>query len=131
MFAGGLVTVFVTDMDTSVRFYTDQLGLKLLKRYENHFATIDAGNGLTIGLHPGAGAAPAGVKNTGVSIGLYLAGRLEDAVTTLKGRGVTFAGPVLNEGKAGKFAYFTDPDGNSLYVAEMKHDYKDEAAGVR
>ena len=42
MFNGGIVTVFVTDMDRSVRFYTEQLGLKLLQRYENHFATIDA-----------------------------------------------------------------------------------------
>ena len=29
MFNGGIVTVFVTDMDRSVRFYTEQLGLKL------------------------------------------------------------------------------------------------------
>ena len=33
MFNGGIVTVFVTDMDRSVRFYTEQLGLKLLQRY--------------------------------------------------------------------------------------------------
>jgi catechol 2,3-dioxygenase-like lactoylglutathione lyase family enzyme len=34
MFAGGIVTVFVADLDRSVRFYTEQLGLKLLHRYD-------------------------------------------------------------------------------------------------
>ena len=131
MFAGGLVTVFVTDMDRSVRFYTEQLGLKLLQRYENHFATVDAGHGLTIGLHPTATATPAAEPKTGISIGLYLEGSIGDAVAELEARGVKFVGSIVNEGKAGKFAYLTDPDGNSLYVAEMKEQYKDEAAGVR
>ncbi len=70
MFNGGIVTVFVTDMDRSVRFYTEQLGLKLLQRYQNHFATIDAGHGLTIGLHPASAASPAGERKGGMSIGL-------------------------------------------------------------
>jgi catechol 2,3-dioxygenase-like lactoylglutathione lyase family enzyme len=131
MFAGGLVTVFVTDMDRSVKFYAEQLGLKLLQRYQNHFATIDAGHGLTIGLHPTSTASPASEPKTRISIGLYLTGSIDDAVKTLQGRGVKFDGSILNEGKAGKFAYLTDPDGNSLYIAEMKAEYKDEAAGVR
>ena len=49
----------------------------------------------------------------------------------LEARGVTFDGPVINDGKAGTFAHFSDPDGNSLYVAEMKAEYKDETVGVR
>jgi catechol 2,3-dioxygenase-like lactoylglutathione lyase family enzyme len=131
MFAGGLVTVFVTDMDRSVKFYTEQLGLKLLQRYQNHFATVDAGHGLTIGLHPTSASGAVSEPKTGISIGLYLTGPIDDAVKTLQARGVKFVGSILNEGKAGKFAYLTDPDGNSLYVAQMKDEYKDEAAGVR
>jgi catechol 2,3-dioxygenase-like lactoylglutathione lyase family enzyme len=135
MFNGGIVTIFVTDMDRSVRFYTEQLGLKLLQRYENHFATVDAGHGLTLGLHPttaspAAAGGPESQKH-GVSIGLYLTGALKDAVTALSARGVTFAGPAINEGKAGLFAHFSDPDGNPLYIAEMKPEYKDETVGVR
>ena len=131
MFAGGIVTVFVTDMDRSVRFYTEQLGLKLLQRYKNQFATVDGGHGLTIGLHPTASATPAGDKKTGISIGLYLTGTIRDAVTALSGRGVVFDSPIVNEEAVGKFAYFNDPDGNSLYVAEMKEELKNESAGVR
>jgi catechol 2,3-dioxygenase-like lactoylglutathione lyase family enzyme len=131
MFAGGIVTVFVTDMERSVKFYTEQLGLKLLQRYQNQFAIVDGGHGLTIGLHPAASSSPTTQKKTGISIGLYLAGTVRDALTTLKNRGITFDEPVVEEDKVGRFAYFTDPDGNSLYVAEMKPEYKNEAAGVR
>ena len=131
MFNGGIVTVFVTDMDRSVRFYTEALGLKLLQRYQNHFATIDAGHGLTIGLHPASSASPAGEKKGGMSIGLYLTGTIKDSVKTLSARGVVFSGEVINEGKAGSFAHFVDPDGNALYVAEMKPEYKDETVGIR
>jgi catechol 2,3-dioxygenase-like lactoylglutathione lyase family enzyme len=131
MFAGGLVTVFVTDMDRSVRFYTEQLGLKLSQRYENHFAMIDAGRGFMIGLHPTGTAAPASNPKTGISISLSLTGSIEDAVATLKGRGVNFVGSIINEGKAGKFAFLTDADGNSLYLSELKDEYKHDAAGVR
>ena len=131
MFNGGIVTVFVTDMDRSVGFYTEQLGLKLLQRYQNQFATIDAGHGLTIGLHPASAELPSGGRKQGMSIGLYLTGTINDAVKTLEGRGITFSEPVIGEGKAGNFAHFTDPDGNARYVAEMKPEYKDASAGVR
>src|SRR5256885_4599872 len=130
MFAGGIVTVFVTDMDRSVRFYTEQLGLKLLQRYGNQFATIDGGHGLTIGLHPSASASPAGDKKSGIAIGLYLTAPIRDAVTALSGRGVVFDSAIVNEDTVGQFAYFNDPDGNSLYVAEMKEELKRESAGV-
>jgi catechol 2,3-dioxygenase-like lactoylglutathione lyase family enzyme len=129
MFAGGIVTVFVADLDRSVRFYTEQLGLKLLRRYDNDFATVDGGHGLTIGLHPAAIVNPAGPTKTGISIGFYLTDALPDALRALRGRGVLFDGPVIDDGP-GRFAYFHDPDGNSLYLAEMKPDHRNEAAGV-
>jgi catechol 2,3-dioxygenase-like lactoylglutathione lyase family enzyme len=126
MFSGGIVTIYVTDMDRSVRFYTEQLGLKLLKRYENHFATIDGGHGMTIGLHPAEKVSAAG----GIVVGLYLTGKMADAVKTLEARGIVFE-QHADQGKAGRFARFADPDGNPLYIAEMKPEYKDAAVGVR
>lgn len=129
MFSGGIVTIYVTDMDRSVRFYTEQLGLKLLKRYENHFATIDGGHGMTIGLHPAPKVAAA-AHGSGISLGLYLTGTMADAVKALEARGVTFQQDA-DQGKAGRFARFADPDGNPLYLAEMKPEYKDDSVGVR
>ena len=131
MFAGGIVTVFVTNMERSVRFYTEQLGLKLLQRYENQFAIVDGGHGLTIGLHPAVSTVPATDMKTGMAIGLYLTEPIRHAVTTLKARGITFAEPIVDEANVGMFAYFNDPDGNSLYVAEMKPELKNDAMGVR
>jgi len=131
MFAGGIVTVFVSEMERSVRFYTEQLGLKLLQRYGNEFAIVDGGHGLTIGLHPAAVASKAGDTKSGIAIGLYLTSKIQDAMADLQRRGVSINGPVIDEGKIGKFVYFSDPDGNSLYLAEMKEAYKNEAAGVR
>ena len=40
-------------------------------------------------------------------------------VAALEQQGVTFHGPVEDEGRL-KLAYFTDPDGNELYLAEAR-----------
>jgi catechol 2,3-dioxygenase-like lactoylglutathione lyase family enzyme len=59
MFRDGNATIFVSDMDRSVNFYTKTLGLKLAQRFGNHWASVEAGR-LTIGLHPASNANPAG-----------------------------------------------------------------------
>lgn len=122
MFAGGIVTVFVTDMDRSVRFYTEQLGLRLLRRYAHDFAMIDGGHGLTIGLHPVGSPTVASATKSGIAIGLYLTGNTRDAVAVLRSRGVSVGTPVIDDG-VGVFSYFTDPDGNSLYLAEITNEH--------
>src|SRR5262249_26868336 len=42
MIHGGNATVYVSDMDRSVRFYTETLGLKLKHRFGNHWAEVIA-----------------------------------------------------------------------------------------
>lgn len=131
MFSSGNVTVYVSNMDRAVRFYTEILGLKLAYRFGDHWASVELGKGLTIGLHPGGGEAAGGgpgVVKSGMSIGLELSGRIEDAVKKLEANGVQFSG-VANEGKAGKFAHFQDPDGNSLYLAELNWSHVEQGEG--
>lgn len=131
MFSSGNVTVYVSNMDRAVRFYTEVLGLKLAYRFGDHWASVELGKGLTIGLHPGAAegsANPPGVVKHGMSIGLELSGKIEDAVAALESKGVHFAG-VVNEGKSGKFAHFLDPDGNSLYLAQLNWTHVDQGEG--
>ena len=53
---------------------------------------------------------------------------LDEAMKTLEGRGVRFHG-VADEGKAGKFAHFTDPDGNLLYLAELNWKHVNQGEG--
>ena len=129
MFSSGNVTVYVSNMDRAVRFYSEVLGLKLAYRFGDHWASVEAGRGLTIGLHPASGETTAGGgTKSGMSIGLELTGSIEDAMRKLEARGVRFHG-VASEGKAGKFAHFEDPDGNSLYLAELNWGHVDQGEG--
>src|SRR5438046_5333019 len=88
MFSNGNATIFVSDMDRSVHFYTKILGLKLAQRFGNHWASVEAGK-LAIGLHPASNQNPAG-RNGSTIIGLELSGSINDAVATLKQQGVQF-----------------------------------------
>ena len=128
MFTSGNVTIYVANMDRAVRFYTETLGLRLAYRFGDHWASVELGKGLTIGLHPAAESLPAGERKGGPSIGIELAGALDDAVKTLEGRGVRFDG-VKDEGKAGRFAHFRDPDGNLLYLAQLNWGHVNQGQG--
>jgi len=77
MFANGNVTLYVMNMDRSIRFYSETLGLKLLYRFGDPWASIQAGEGLTIGLHRPPHTT-AGRKGS-MSIGLELSGKMEAA----------------------------------------------------
>lgn len=41
---GGTATVYVSDMDAALRFYTESLELKLTNRFGRRWATIEAGS---------------------------------------------------------------------------------------
>lgn len=121
------MTIYVGDMDRAVGFYTGTLGLTLRYRFGDHWASVEVGRGLTIGLHPAGGAKPAAGAH-GPEIGLELEGPIEAAVAVLEGRGVHFEGGVA-EGKSGKFAHFADPDGNRLYLAELNWSHVNQGEG--
>ena len=127
MFSSGNVTVPVSNMDRAVRFYSEVLGLKLAYRFGDHWASLELGKGLTIGLHPASSESVARGKG-GMAIGLELSGAIEDAVSKLEAKGVRFQG-VVNEGKAGKFAHFEDPDGNTLYLAQLNWRHVNQGEG--
>jgi catechol 2,3-dioxygenase-like lactoylglutathione lyase family enzyme len=57
--SGGGPTIFVCDVEKAVRFYRDTLGLGVLYQAGPHFAMIDAGDGMQIGLHPPTSNTPA------------------------------------------------------------------------
>jgi predicted enzyme related to lactoylglutathione lyase len=124
MISGGNVTVMVSDMDRAVRFYGEVLGLKLRERYGDHWATVEAGDGLRIGLHPASSKYPAPGTKGGMSIGLEIDEPIRDVMRRMEAQGVRFSGPVV-EGSGGLFADFEDPDGNRLYLwdtqAAVKH----------
>ena len=126
MLTGGYVTVFVSNMDRAVRFYSETLGLRLAERYGDQWASIDAGNGLRIGLHPASDANPAGRRGS-ISIGFGADGPIEEAVPALERRGVKFDGPIRDD-NAGKFVDFSDPDGHPCYIYQINAEYQRPAA---
>lgn len=112
---GGVVTIFVKDMDRSVRFYTEALGLKLKYRAGDHWASIDAGKGLTLGLHPSDSEPQTG----GMQLGFDVTCPLEKAVEELQAQGVEFPKGIFNDGNgAVRLAFFKDPDGNEHYLCQ-------------
>jgi catechol 2,3-dioxygenase-like lactoylglutathione lyase family enzyme len=128
MFSSGNVTIPVVNMDRAVKFYTETLGLRLAYRFGDHFASVELEKGLTIGLHPAQAERPAEARRGGPAIGLELSGTIEDAMKTLEARGVKFHG-TADQGKAGKFAYFEDPDGNPLYLAQLDWKHVNQGEG--
>jgi len=130
----GIATIFITDMDRSVRFYTEVLGLRLAQRFGNHWAQVDAEQ-IVIGLHPATKENPAG-RNGSITIGFMFTAPIEETVHTLEQQGVKFHGPIAQD-NAGKVVYFEDPDGNVLYLWETaawaEHSTSDrhEYHGVR
>jgi predicted enzyme related to lactoylglutathione lyase len=122
MISRGLATVYVSDMDNAVRFYTQTLGLRLKWRHENNIAMVDAGPGLTMALHPITPAAPAppGTKGS-VQLGLIVDEPIERVVHRLQERGVAIDGEIVTF-EGGKCVMIADPDGNDICVWEQNFD---------
>jgi predicted enzyme related to lactoylglutathione lyase len=110
----GNATVFISDMNAAIRFYTETLGMNLKEHYGDHWATLDAG-GFLIGLHP-AGAQQPGVPGS-IVVGLVVED-IEAGAAKLAAGGARNVGPVKSE-QAGSFLHFEDPDGNRLYLWQM------------
>lgn len=117
MISGGNATVFVTEMDRAVRFYTEVLQMELTSRFEDHWATVMAG-GFTIGLHPRDDRYPAPGTSGSITVGLNVEGSIEAAAERLRSNNVGGVGEILR-GSGGTFLHFCDPDGNALYFWEM------------
>jgi len=120
MITGGIATVYVSDMDRAVDFYVKLLGLKLRQRFGNHWAEIEAGQSLVIGLHPQSVKGPPPGTKGAISIGLTIDEPIDQVTQRLGERGVKFRGPVVKDEEAGiAFAFFGDQDGNDLYLCQV------------
>jgi len=119
MVRGGNVTVFISSMDRAVRFYTETMGLRLAERYGDDWATVQAGNGFTIGLHPASPKYPAPGTKGAMMIGFEVEEPVEGLMKTLGEKGVRIPG-AIEEGAGGKFLHLEDPDGNEIYLWEMQ-----------
>jgi catechol 2,3-dioxygenase-like lactoylglutathione lyase family enzyme len=114
MFKTSNVTIRVSDMSRSIKFYTETLGLKLLSNYGGEFAVIES-NGLRIGLHPGK--KPGEQLSRDMSLGFQV-DDIASVRKTFEARGVRFEPRVQDRGAI--IENFFDPDGVRLYLIELK-----------
>jgi len=108
-------------MDHAIDFYVTRLGLELRNRIGGEWAEIDAGRGLTIGLHPARPPETVAAGTIGaINIELAVTKPLEEIVAELSARGVRFATPIQNY-PAVRLVSAVDPDGNSILLAQVLH----------
>ena len=121
MISGGTATVFVTDFERALAFYSVILELTVLERFGNDWASLQAGTGLVLSLHPVSEKSPLAGKQGSLSIGFTVESALDEVVQTLTTRGVQFQGPIQGDNQSAiRLAFFEDPDGNALYLCETK-----------
>lgn len=118
MISDGNATVFVSNMDRAVQFYTEVLGLKLTNRFGNDWVTVEAGKGLTIGLHPASPKYPAPGTKGAIALGLEIDEPIESVIARLSEKGVQIKGSIVRD-EPGNFVGLEDPDGNAIYLWEV------------
>jgi len=122
MIKGGNATVYVSDFEAAIDFYTKTLGLKLRLRAGMNWAEVDAGEGFVIGLHPATPHGPKPGTQGAIQIGLNVVEPLDGVMKRLTKAGVVFTGPLIEDGGAGRFVSLNDLDGNALYLWQtVKH----------
>lgn len=118
-----VVTIFVSNMDRAIRFYTEGLGLKLVYRFGDDWASLKTDDGMNVGLHPASKESPAGRKGS-ITIGFEVSESIRKTVATMKEKGVKFITPIVDDQEI-KAAHFEDPDGNEMYVVEAQQQWED------
>jgi catechol 2,3-dioxygenase-like lactoylglutathione lyase family enzyme len=109
-----MVIIFVTDMDQSVRWYQDVLGMSLVSRHGD-FASLQVGDS-RIALHGGANPEP-DLQNAG-SMPVFKVKDYQAIKTALEVKGCEFV--FENSTPASIFGTFTDPDGNPLQIMQSR-----------
>jgi catechol 2,3-dioxygenase-like lactoylglutathione lyase family enzyme len=105
------VFYYVSDMDASLAFYRDKLGLPLVSH--DYVARFDL-DGVLIELVPRPPGAT--VPASGNARLCFSVANLQETVEQMHARGVETS--EIQEKKGGKLAFFRDPDGNELCLWE-------------
>jgi catechol-2,3-dioxygenase len=117
MFKSGFVTIIVDDLKKAEQFYVETLGLRIQFQVEEHLVQVEAPGLIIQLLRPREGQDSQHEKSGNVHIGLEVQ-ELEAAMKLLQSRGVEFQ-PIMEE-ETTRIVYFSDPEGNSLYLIELK-----------
>jgi catechol 2,3-dioxygenase-like lactoylglutathione lyase family enzyme len=122
MIAGGHTVIYCADVATSVRFYIETLGMKLVKELGPDLMFLDAGGGFEIALHKATATQKCGQKT---HVGFCARGDFDETVGIYENRGIVFT---IHRTERASLAYFTDPDGNQLHLWKLTSDSKNKLA---
>lgn len=106
--------IMVSDMERAVRFYRDALAFKVTVRGDDEWAELEA-PGLHLALRRSDEPVPPEVRR-GAALGFQV-DHLELAMAELGKKGITFA-PEIVESHGTRLAFFADPDGTPMYLAQ-------------
>ena len=104
---------FTNDMDASVGFYRDTLGLALRYQAGKDWAEFDVG-GVTVALH---GTGPEVQPHSDGATVMFECDDLDGTTADLAAKGATFVGDVFTA-PHGRFATLRDPSGNIVQIYE-------------
>ncbi|MBZ5609786.1 MAG: VOC family protein [Acidobacteriia bacterium] len=107
----GVIMLGVADLEKSVPFYRDRLGLKLSGQFEG-FAFFDAGVPLVLN----TGLVKATGRGAGATEVVFAVEHVRAAYEALRQQGVEFANEPRVVSGANWAANFSDPDGHFLSV---------------
>ena len=126
MINGGHATVYVSNMDNAIRFYTEVLGLKLTNRFGSHWATVQAGKTLGHRAAPWSAKYPRPGTKGSVQIGLVVSRDepIGELAARLRKHGVEVSDVIKSE--EANYISFEDPDGNPIYVGDWDPDFDEE-----
>jgi catechol 2,3-dioxygenase-like lactoylglutathione lyase family enzyme len=116
--AGATTSIYISNMDRAVEFYSEALGFKLQTRIENEWAEFHTKQGFVIGLHTAQPPHTVAAGTPGaINLELQAQGDLDSAVATLKARGVNFDSEIQNYEHV-RLITLVDPDGNKIFLAQ-------------
>jgi catechol 2,3-dioxygenase-like lactoylglutathione lyase family enzyme len=110
------VYYWTADMDRAAAFYSEVLGLPLVRRSSDAWAEFDGGP-IRVALH---GVHEGEAVPTGGATAVFEVDDLDDAMTFLNGKGVAFDQHIGEVEGFARFASFLDPDGNTLQLIEYR-----------
>ncbi|MFQ5441065.1 MAG: VOC family protein [Nitrosopumilaceae archaeon] len=123
----GNVILAVKDIDRSIEFYHELIGLPIKKQRRSW---VDLGtSGALLSLHPASLTAEhiGGSIDNGITVG-FLVGDVKSSVEELRGKGVKIYREIV-ERDAGKNAVILDPDGYLVSLFEPTFSDKNEQTG--
>ena len=111
----GWVIIYVSDLERSVEFYENKLGIGVRDRPEDDFVELDT-EGTIMSLHSGPAAEGLIGRPTGITMTVQ---NIESVYRSLSEKGVRFSGPPSKQSWGGIITKLVDPDGNEMSLVEM------------